>query len=112
MSNAERILDACIKSLSIRTNKGSNLTADSDIPYAIGLFEVLHKQGIPLMESDILRLLHAYQYDEKNAEVVATLAVSIGCGDLYEIDYQRFYDSGRARAIQHITEHEPKPQDK
>ena len=106
MPNAEQILQACIESLSIRANKETTLTWLGERSFVIGLFETLHRHGIPLNEADIYRRALACQYDDKTADLVAALAGSIGRGELHEIDNPVKFQRGKNRAAEIIDLHQ------
>lgn len=103
MHNAERILQACIESLTARVNEKGFADA-KDISAAITLFKELRRHGFVLVEHDIHRLALLNHWEASSADKVAKLAARIENGDTVRIKHPTSF--GATTVARHIAEHQ------
>ena len=74
------LLEEALKSLTSRVNLSTGLGHLNDECAAKEIFKLLHKEGVPLLASDITAWAQANKWRPKDAEKLGDLAQHIGDG--------------------------------
>ncbi|MCK9418858.1 MAG: DUF1889 family protein [Nitrospirae bacterium] len=93
------ILRKAIKTLSLVANVSTGLAHPLDESRAKELFKALHKQGIPLIASDVYSIAIDNSWPEHHAKELSELAEKIGNGGRVQISHPKKWGEPTVRRI-------------
>ena len=93
------ILRTAIETLSLVVNVSAGMAHPLDESRAKELFKALHKQGIPLIASDVYSVAINNSWPERHAKNLSELAEKIGNGGRVQISHPRNWGAPTVKRI-------------